>query len=870
MKSKKLIFPIVLSLFLLLLLWHVFLRLPGLPVDPLEAVSSNAAIVLAAADGRTFFQKDQTFTPDRFIRSIWSEPHLRSDRVALRRVLGVIPELQHRSYHLLFALQNIGVEHICAAGIIDLRRTGLRLDTIIARLQPVQAQPSVFRGSAIYRLILPDRRAVTLSKYRNLLLVSEYPLLVEESLARLKRFPLYNWINHRSTWHWRHQDAEASFSIFVQPENLSALLSNWLAPAGKEWLSHSRQTTDWWRLDFRRTGGMVQLRGSLAAADDGQPWAVATLQRPASLTNILQAIPDDLIALQWMPLNSRRAVLQLLPQNFRRHFRPWLGNEMAVAYMPTGQALVFRTDNRQAAEAALQALGQETGLLRSYQYQTYPIRQLMEANLFGELTLPFDIYNPSAAVIDDYVVFATSRAMLEVWIDEYLVGKTLARDANFLRMYQPLQADPAQFFYYASLVNFAPRLRETLRTEGLLQSNQPEQLGAVALSFRRKGGDWQIRGAWLPALGQNAVTHAAGVLWKTPLDIAALTPPMPVGINPLQPEAIAIQDSAFNFYLLSRSGEILWKKKLEGPILSKVHSIEYYEPGTVSLLFNTANNIHLLQFSGEPQSTFPLRLQTPATNGVTVVDFNRNRDFCFFVACANGAIYGFDKLGRPLPGWNPLRGVSEVRHPVVHFQYKERDYLTVLNTEGKMMVYQRNGSNRFAPLDFRADFPSPPQVELSPKSNRIVAADAQGVARVVGMDGSAFRLQLLPKAGAPARFAFADISADERKEYLALSGNLLVVSGYEGNKFTRQWQMELDALQDEVCAVAAPGHAKAVAGTVSRAKRQISLFRPEGGLYLEFPLAGSTTFFIADLQRNGQPILLVGNSDSVYAYRIQL
>ncbi len=869
MKAKKLLIPALIALILLLWGWHMLFRLPLLPVHPLEAVSGNMSIVFSFEDGRNFLNPNRKLSADSILGNGLTKSQWQQGQTALRRALTAIPDIKNHAFRLLFTLQNAGTGNLTASAIVDIRGKGIDLNAFIGNLQPIHVHTSNFRGTKVYRLVGQDNRSLSLSKYRNLLLIAEYPLLVEESLSRLKktRSTLFQQQDFNSFY---DKGGHIALSIFIKPENLSVLLADWLQPSGKSIIGFWGNATDWLRLDLRQEGRLTHLQGKLSAKPGDHLWAVAASQRPGAPDEMLRVIPDDVAVLQWLRISSPKKIAQIRSERLRRFVLPWAKEEMAVVRTSTAHALVFRFTDQVRMEESLEALGQTSGLLQSYDYQMYRVRQVMEERLFDGLDLPFDMPNPSFAVIGNYVVFAGSRSALEIWIDEYLVNKTLAQSSDFLRLYQQLKDEPAQLFTYINLVNLAPRVREALQTDHLLQNGQPEQSGQMAFSFTKKGNDWQIEGRWSPLMTRVASVNNASIAWKTLLDFDAITPPVPVGNDPLHPEAIAIQDSAYNLYLLNPQGDILWQKKLDGVLLSTVHSIEYYGAGTTSLLFNTAKNIYLLGMDGEPEGAFPLRLQTPATNGVTVVDFNYNRDYSFFVACSNGAVYGFDKVGRPLSGWNPLRGVGEVRHPLLHFQYRNRDYLSVLNEQGHLLVYQRDGDFHFTPKDFGVSSLSPLDYELSQKSNRIVAGDQEGFARIIGMDGSIFKLRLLSGASEPVQFAFADITGDERKDYIALSGNLLTVHGYNQLNFRQLFQYDFDAPQDEMCAVPVPGWDKSVTGVVSKAKRQIHLLDAEGKIFPGFPLGGNTRFLIADLFGNGQQILVVANSDSVYAYRIYL
>ncbi|MBK7870380.1 MAG: DUF3352 domain-containing protein [Saprospiraceae bacterium] len=865
MKSKKLFLPGLVILILFLWAWHYFFRLPGLPIQPMEAVSSNTGIVFSYDDGHQFLHTNT----DSLLQNWIKVPHFQKSTSLLKQTLAAVSTLHPQAYKLLLMPQNPGTGSLSMSAIIDVRHVNIKIDTLIQMLDPQRVQAFIFHGKHIYRLILKNNEELTLTKYRNLLIVAEYPLLVEESLIRLGK-PRASLLrnNKFKALHYK-KPTNASFSVFINPENLNILCADWLQSSGKEILSKWNNATNWFRVDYQHTDSLIYLHGLLSPQEGDHIWSAIGSQKPASFDAMLPIIPDNAAVWQWISISNVRRLPVKRNSRFGRYILPWITQEIALVRTPTAPFLVFRFSDAQRVQQSLSELSESTGLLQSYDYQTFTVNQIMEEELFKDIPLSFKITNPYFIIIENYVIFSASRAALEVWIDQYIVGKTLEKNADFLFLYQKLQEKPARQFLYINMMHLTSKVHEMLRADDLLQANQPEQGGQLAFVWNEQGGNWRLEGLWKQGL-TTSVESETSTAWKTLLDYDAITPPIPIGFNPLQPDAIAVQDSAYNLYLLGLEGEIRWKKKLDGAILSNVHSIAYYEENTISLLFNTAKNIYLLGMDGESQGAFPISLQTPATNGVAVVDFNKNRDYNFFVACANGAVYGFDKVGRPLIGWNPLRGVGELRHPILHFQYKERDYLVALNEQGQLNVYQRDGERRFAPKNFQSNFPSPPDFELSARSNRIVIANSRGMAQVVGMDGSQFQLELLYNNDKLNQFAFADVIGDERKDYIALSDSLLSVHFYDKNKFKEGYRLKLNAVCDEVLAVHAPEMEKALVGAVSKSKRQIFLFNEEGQLIPGFPLGGNSTFFIADLLRNGQQVLVVANGDSVYAYRVKL
>ena len=358
-------------------------------------------------------------------------------------------------------------------------------------------------------------------------------------------------------------------------------------------------------------------------------------------------------------------------------------------------------------------------------------------------------------------------------------------------------------------------------------------------------------------------------MWKTALGAEALTQPYVVPNATVDGEsAILIQDKQLQLYRLDANGTVLWRRQIDFPLQSTVLGIDYYKNGANCFLFNTADAIWVLDDEGRALTGFPLRLQSPALNGLTIIDFDGDKRYSLFLACQNGNLYGFDQFGRPLSGWNPKPGVGRVKHPLIHFKHGTKDYLAVLSLSGQLSVFNRNGSEHFASRQFEGSFfNSPPQYDAESESPRIVCANSEGKVYVCNLGGETFALDLgTGNKKSASCFVFENLSGDKRKDYAVLSGTSLHISGYAGKTFKKQFSTNfsnpLDTLFQAGCC--------SNLGLLDRKKRQIFLMNGEGKLYPGFPLAGTTPYLLYPGSRNpARQVLVVGNLRDVCAYSIQ-
>lgn len=724
--------------------------------------------------------------------------------------------------------------------------------------------PSVFHGRTLYTVHLSKKEQLVVTAKGHLLLFSRFSYLVEDALTQLESSDTW-WAGRKWLDEW---GAGAPLRVFFRPAAMATQYENSMADGWERVPAVFSGNIEW--LGLAWNGREL----TAAAETDGFLRNIGWWGKAAQ-GNMYTILPDNAALLAKAYFDRPRLFFDQIKKtgngDFDRFVMPWAGDEAAWVVtepfspgMRDDQFIVLAARDSALALENLRAYARQRGALRVEDYQTYEVFEfLSQSMLIPLLGESRNFRNPCCAMIGRYVVFANTRSSLELWIDKYIVSQTLSNDAGFLQLQQknPESTAGAQVLFNAA---YLPLLLKNLFDAGREQFSVSDvrtfsNTGLVSANLLPAGGNRvDIRVASQPLEGGTA---EASILWKTPL--VALAATQPFAIKNGGETAIVIQDARHELYRLNAGGTVVWRRQMAEPVLGAIQGIDFWGNGTLFFIFNTASRIWLLDDEGRDVQGFPLVLQSPATNGVIAVDFDKNLKYNYFIACSNGNLYGYDQFGRPLPGWNPQSGVGRVTHPVLHFQHGNKDYLAALNQSGKLFVYGRNGAERFPPVQFSGKDFGPPQADAVSKSPRITCANGAGTVFVCKLDGSTFSMQMGKGGGAPARLVFAPLSGDARYEYAVLKGKQLVAGGYEGAAIRTVFQTQFPASQDTLFAVG--GHR---VGVLNRSKRQIYMLNEKGPLP-DFPLAGTTPFVVEDLfQKQGQ-VLVVGDGSSVYAYKIR-
>jgi hypothetical protein len=867
--GKKRLIPLALLAFVALLAVLLFVRSSP---SPYHALPSQAAVVLEFNSLLKFNQLKKKL-PDAAWREVLETTvfkNLWRDVAAAEKLFGHDPALRDAfaRQKMLAALTLNRADSLHGLFVLD-AGAELNIRKLLASNAVAQKIfPSVFHDHTLYTVHLNKQERLVVTTFGDLLLFSRFSYLVEDAITQLEGSSSW-WADRR----WMQDlDADAPLRLFFRPEAMAAQYENSMAAGWNDLPALLKRNVEWlgFAWDGRSVTALAEPKGFFGNMGD---WG------KAAEGDIFSVLPDNTALLAKASFaNSRRFFEKIKTTespDFEQFVLPWAGGEAAWVVtepfsrgMRDDQFIVLAARDSADALAHLRNYARQRGARRVEDYQTFEVFDFLSQSLLKPLLGEGPIFrNPSCAMLGRYVVFANTRSALELWIDKYIVSQTLAQDTDFLQWKQknPVPAN-AQLLLNAA---YLPLLLKDL-FDARRESFNPDDVqafanaGFVGANFQPAGnGRLEMQ---LAAQSQVAAKTQASILWKTPL--AGLAATQPFVVAPFSEEgsaAILIQDAHNELYRLDAGGAAKWRRPMEGPILGRVQGIDFWANGTAFFFFNTANHIWILDDEGRDVQGFPLQMQSPATNGVTVVDFDKNLKYNYFVACANGNLYGFDQFGRSLPGWNPQGGTGRVRHPVLHFQHGNKDYLAALNEAGKLFVFARDGTGRFPPVQFSGKNFGPPQADAGAKTPRIVCANEAGAVFVCSLDGNTFNMQMGKGGNTPARLVFAPLSGDGRHDFALLKEKNLRASGYEGGAMRTIFQTQLPVPQDTLFAVGANR-----LGTLSRSKRQILLLDAAGKIHPDFPVAGTTPFALSDfLQKNGGQVLVVGAGSSVYAYKIR-
>ncbi len=165
-----------------------------------------------------------------------------------------------------------------------------------------------------------------------------------------------------------------------------------------------------------------------------------------------------------------------------------------------------------------------------------------------------------------------------------------------------------------------------------------------------------------------------------------------------QENEITFQDNSNSLYLISSTGNLIWKKKLTEQIESQIYTVDIFRNGKLQLLFNTKNHIHLIDRNGNYVQGYPLKTPSVITSNITLLDYDKNKDYRIFIACSDKKIYNFSLYGIKTEGFVPFKTADLVELPISYVKIGLSDYLITADISGKIYAFSRKGLGR---IDFK-------------------------------------------------------------------------------------------------------------------------------------------------------------------------
>lgn len=736
----------------------------------------------------------------------------------------------------------------------------------------LEFEPRTFRGETIYEI---NFQSVHLSVgfLNKVCMISSTASLTEDAMSQmLGRSSITASKSFADLSSHLSDNFEAT--LFINYSNLADFIVGYSQPDSNDYSSGISGFAEWSAFDFDFTKNGIGVSG-ITTSSQTSSWLNQFDETARLNSSLPDFIPDNAAWVASVPLTSNsvfdklNSSLQSDP-DFRRYIKPWLGNEIDfVLTEPVSENLSAQSfllfngiDSAKAikilANWSLIKSGGDSSVISSY--KNYSILQLKIGDDFRKYFPDklIHVTNPFCCIMNHTLLTANSIGQLKLYIDKLLdkntVSKTDFEKSSFANSQYSLWFNPSRLKDFLSSV-----ASDNLKQNFNSLFEMVRSCNSVAIPFIMKENYYESKG-WISFSDKE--NTGEGYAWKTILDTSAVLAPQ-VLVNSTGNKIVMTQDAHDVLYCLNKGGDILWKRKLDSKVMSEIFQLDLYHNGEQQYVLNTSGGIYLFDEEGKDINNFPIRLAAPATSPLSLIDFDGKQQFKLFVACSNGSIYGFEKTGRPLGGWNPNSGNGNIEMPVQFFHSGKTEFLAAVDVSGKLLLFDRNGKRVAKEIKTGLEISAP---VILGKKNQLLAIDSTGKIFELSPEGKQKQYSLIGENAIAAQM-FTNDSSDVIIELL--SGNKLLQFKNDSSQVFSFDFNDNNISTFHLLTWNLSGEKFTLLSDESGQK--IYLINTEGKLLTGFPKQGTQLSALTDLFGNGNATLItVRNSNEIIAYQIEL
>ena len=308
----------------------------------------------------------------------------------------------------------------------------------------------------------------------------------------------------------------------------------------------------------------------------------------------------------------------------------------------------------------------------------------LTSNLFGKR---FDNKNDNYyIVINDYFIFSNSSENLEFIIDNYISGNTLATNNNFVKFSDNTLSKSNLYLYFNTT-----HLLNIINNNTVNKLNLDSLQNFTGLSYQISNNkSYQINN--LSVFYDEDFKKSIKEKWFYQLDTLSDMNPQIVYNHVLKENAVVIQDRSNKLYYITENNQYNWSKELNKPIIGKISQGDFFKNNKVQMLFNTSDDIYILDRYGRNVDNFPTKIKNSTDLGHSLFDYNNSKRYRIMIVENDNSISNLDRKGKKVVGWK-YEKTNKIIKELEHFKKGDKDYLIKLS-EKEVELLAINGSSR--------------------------------------------------------------------------------------------------------------------------------------------------------------------------------
>ncbi|RED49995.1 ribonuclease HII [Seonamhaeicola aphaedonensis] len=361
--------------------------------------------------------------------------------------------------------------------------------------------------------------------------------------------------------------------------------------------------------------------------------------------------------------------------------------EVGVIYQGKERAIVLNSIDNIATKDAL--AGNEN-IIDSY--REVDIFNFDNPLVFSKTFTPLVSFNNANmyCVIDSFFVFADSIELLQNIITNYQ-NKTTLNERYYFKNVKEYLSDESSILCLYSPSTLNKVINKNLEDDLDLKL---DKYHTSAIQFIYDYNFAHVNGVIKKSKSSASINSVSEEL-SIKLDTDILNRPQFFTNHITQQKEIVVQDINNNLYLISNEGKIIWKKKLQGPVLGNINQIDIYKNGRLQLCFATPNRLYVIDRNGKDVAPFPGKFNDKITQPLSVFDYDKKKNYRLLVTQGKYLLM-YDVRAKLVNGFTFKSANDNIISQPKHFRIGSKDYLT-FKTKSKLYILDRTGRSRVIP-----------------------------------------------------------------------------------------------------------------------------------------------------------------------------
>ncbi len=363
-------------------------------------------------------------------------------------------------------------------------------------------------------------------------------------------------------------------------------------------------------------------------------------------------------------------------------------NEIGILTSNESKAVVLYSTDIIETKDALLAEQNVSNTFRDITIYNFSDKELLKSVLNPFVNFEINKY----LILNECIIFSSSEDYLTKIISNYQ-NKTTLMNSDIFKDNMSYLSDESSLLFVGN--------NKSLKSD--LAKNISENLNEDISTLNLKDYEFSA----IQFVNDISITHVNGIIQKsrtkankgsvtqqfnTILDNDILNSPQIVKNHRNSQKEVIVQDIKNNLYLISNRGKVLWKKRLNGPVLGNVKQIDIYKNGRLQLAFATPRRVYVLDRNGKEVSPFPIIFKDEITQPLSVFDYDKKKNYRFFVVQGKETLM-MDVRGKTVKGFTFKKANSKIVTQPKHFRVGTKDYI-VFGSGKKLNILDRTGKTR--------------------------------------------------------------------------------------------------------------------------------------------------------------------------------